>query len=252
MKLKKVILGLAILAFFAAPSLCMAQDAPDAALRAMVAQYKSKNYLGCFQSTENILKKNPSNSYALYYQGLVYAQLGKKDKAIEAFDKVEALKGNPTIVKNAKIGKACMTSEEECAKYAEVGDDLDKFIKSNKFYDSSVQSEVNKKKLDRIRQNINEELGGKKSEMPTNDEIANAVKTLAKVGFNPMNGMNTAAFQNPEMMQMNMLLGNSDSQNNGMNNNMLPYLLMGQNQNGNQKMPPELIQSMMMSQMQMY
>ena len=36
------------------------------------------------------------------------------------------------------------------------------------------------KDLDRIRENINEELSPKKGEIPTNDEIANAVKTLAK------------------------------------------------------------------------
>jgi len=80
--------------------------------------------------------------------------------------------------------------------------------------------------------------------MPTNDEIAQAVKTLAKLGINPMAGMN-ANYANPEMMEMNMLLGNNTQTNNGMN--MLPMLLM--NQNGVQKMSPELIQTMMMSQM---
>ena len=84
--------------------------------------------------------------------------------------------------------------------------------------------------------------------MPSNDEIANAVKTLAKVGVNPMAGFNSGMMTNPDLMQMNMLLGNNNT-NNGMSN-MLPYLLMGQN-NG-QNLSPELIQSMMMSQMQMY
>ena len=101
------------------------------------------------------------------------------------------------------------------------------------------------------QENINEELGGKKkSEVPSNEEIANAVKTLAKVGFNPMAGFNGNMYSNPEMMQMNMLLGNNG--NGAQMNNMLPFLLMSQNQDGTQKMSPELIQSMMMSQMQMY
>ena len=56
-------------------------------------------------------------------------------------------------------------------------------------------------------------------------------------------------YQNPEMMQMNMLLGNNETQN---NMNILPYLLMQQGQNGNDNLSPELIQTMMMSQMQMY
>ena len=141
-----------------------------------------------------------------------------------------------------------MTSPEECAKYGKETNELEQFIKSNKFYDKAVQAEVNKKKLDRIRENINDELGPKKGEMPSNDEIANAVKTLAKLGINPLAGM-TGAYTNPEMMQMNMLLGSNTNNEYGTNNsmNMLPLLWMN-SQNG-QQMPPELIQTMMMSQM---
>ena len=82
--------------------------------------------------------------------------------------------------------------------------------------------------------------------MPTNEEIANAVKTLAKLGINPMGQMaQPMSYQNPEMMQMSMLLGNNTQQNNGMN--MLPLLMM--NQNGSQNMSPELLETMMMNQM---
>lgn len=254
MKFKKLVLGLALLTAVTFPVACFAQQVPDSAVKSMVLQYKGQNYTGCLQASQRILKENPSNVYAMYYQGLAYVQLGKKEDAISSFEKVQALNTNKTLAKYAKIGTACLGEPEECAKYAEGSDELDKFIKSNKFYDKSVQTEVNKKKLDRIRENINEELGGtnKKSEMPTNDEIANAVKTLAKAGFNPMTGMNNMNPKNTEMMQMSMLLGNNnENQNNGMNN-MLPFLLMGQNQNGAQNMSPELIQSMMMSQMQTY
>lgn len=59
-------------------------------------------------------------------------------------------------------------------------------------------------------------------------------------------------YQNPEMMQMHMLLGNNDTSSPN-NMNILPYLLMQQGQNGNNNnLSPELIQTMMMSQMQMY
>lgn len=252
MKLKKFILGLALLAFTAVQTVCFAQQVPDAAIKNMVAKYKAHNYLGCLQDSETIISKNPSNIYAYYYQGLAYTQLGKKDEAVAAFEKVQSINTNKTIVNYAQKGVSCLNDPEGCASQSEQSDELEKFIKSNKFYDKSVQTEVNKKKLDRIRENINDELGPrKKSEMPTNDEIADAVKTLAKVGFNPMTGINPASMTNPEMMQMNMLLGNNTNQNSGMNN-MLPYMLMGQNQNGMQNMSPEMIQSMMMSQMPMY
>lgn len=247
MKLKKIILGLAVFAFIAVQTGCFAADVSDSTIRVMVNKYKAHNYLGCIQDSDKIIDKNPSNIYAYYYKGLSYYQLGRQTEATEAFNKVEALNTNARLVTYSKRAKACMEKPEECPIYSAEGSDLDKFIKSNRFYDKSVQQEVNKKKLDRIKENINEEVTPKKSEMPSNEEIANAVKTLAKLGFNPMAGMNTAMYQNPEMMQMSMLLGNNTDyqMNNGMNN-MLPYLMMGQN--GTQKMSPELIQTMMMNQ----
>lgn len=245
MKLKKLFLGLVLLGFTAIQLASFADNVSDSTIRVLVNKYKAGNYIGCVQFSEEILKNNPTNIFALYYKGLAYSQLGKKDEAIEALEKVQTLNTNPQLTKYAKTGIACINKTEECK--AEETNDLDTFIKSNKFYDKSVQSEVNKKRLDRIRENINDELSPKKSEanaMPTNDEIANAVKTLAKVGINPMANQMATMYQNPEMMQMNMLLGNNN-QNNSMN--MLPLLLM--NQNGNQKISPEIIQTMMMSQM---
>lgn len=247
MKLKKIILGLAVFAFMAVQLGCFAADVTDSAIKVMVNKYKAHNFLGCIQDSDKIIETNPSNIYAHYYKGLSYYQLGKHEQATESFSKVEMLNTNERLVKYAQRAKACIETPDECKSYSEEGTELDKFIKSNRFYDKSVQSEVNKKKLDRIKENINEELNPKKSEMPSNEEIANAVKTLAKVGFNPMNGMNPSMYQNPEMMQMSMLLGSNDTQGNNGMNNMLPYFMMGQN--GANKMSPELIQTMMMNQM---
>ncbi len=249
MKLKKIILGLAALAFMAIQTASFADQVPDSTIKSLVSKYKAQNYLGCIQASDKVIQKNPSNIFAYYYKGLSYYQLGKKDEAISAFEKVQALNSNKTLVEYSKKGIACLETPEECATYGQAQSDLDLFIKSKKFYDKSVQAEVNKKKLDRIRENINDELKNtdQKSEVPSNDEIANAVKTLAKIGINPLAGIN-AGYQNPEMMQMNMLLGNNNMNNGmGMNNNMLPMLLM--NKEAMQNMSPEVIQSMMMNQM---
>ena len=249
MKLKKIILGLAALAFMAIQTASFADQVSDSTIKSLVSKYKAQNYLGCIQASDKVIQKNPSNIFAYYYKGLSYYQLGKKEEAISAFEKVQALNSNKTLVEYSKKGIACLETPEECATYGQAQSDLDLFIKSKKFYDKSVQAEVNKKKLDRIRENINDELKNtdQKSEVPTNDEIANAVKTLAKIGINPLAGIN-AGYQNPEMMQMNMLLGNNNMNNGmGMNNNMLPMLLM--NKEAMQNMSPEVIQSMMMNQM---
>lgn len=249
MKLKKFVLGLALLSFMAIQAGAIAQTS-DSAIRAMVAKYKKQNYLGCIQDTNKILKDDPSNIYAYYYKGLSYYQLGQQTQATEAFTNVENLNSNATLVEYAQRAKACIATPEACAVYAEGNKtDLDKFVESKKFFDTTVQAEVNKKKLDRIRENINDSVKNpqeQKSEMPTNEEIANAVKTLAKLGINPMgNMMQPAAYQNPEMMQMSMLLGNNTQTNNGMN--MLPFLMM--NQNNAKNLSPELLETMMMNQM---
>ncbi len=249
MKLKKLLLSLVLVGFAVAQTASFAANVSDSAIRMLVSKYKAHNYLGCIQDSETILKTNPSNVFALYYKGLAYTQLGKKEEAIETFEKVKTLNTSSQLTQYATKGIACLNNSEECR--AGDSNELDAFIKSNKFYDQSVQTEVNKKKLERIKENINDELAPKKSEaeaMPTNDEIAQAVKTLAKIGLNPMANQATGGMyaQNPEMMQMNMLLGNnSNHQNNSMD--MIQMLMM--NQNGKQNISPELIQTMMMSQM---
>ena len=250
MKLKKLVLGLATLSILTVQTCAMAQDVSDSDIRAMVQKYKSQNYLGCIEDTNKIINANPSNIYAHYYKGLSYYQIGDSANAQESFGNVIQINSNKKLVDYAVKATACTQQPDACETILQGGTDLDKFVRSNMFYDKSVQAEINKKKLDRIRENINDEVNkldsenDAKSEMPTNEEIASAVKTLAKLGFNPMNSMNML-YQNPEMAQMSMLLGNNTQQNNGMD--MLPYLMMGQN--GTQKMSPDLIQTMMMNQM---
>lgn len=254
--MKKLILNLALIAFFASAMSAYCAPVTNTEIRAAVQKYKTKNYLGCLQDTEVMLKKDPSSSISYYYQALAYVQLGKTAQAMEAFNKVVTLNSNPTLVTHATRGIACINGDEDCKPKSEKQEDteLDTFIKSNKFYGNSVQADLNKKKLNEFKHEINSDIDVKtnqKSEMPTNDEIAQAVKTLAKIGVNPMaamNGMNPSMMgqQNAEMMQMNMLLGNNNGNNNSMNS-MLPMLMM-QGQSG-KNISPELIQTMMMSNM---
>ena len=224
----------------------VASEKIDTDINKMIQLYKSENYLGCIDSSIKILEENPSNIFAYYYKGLSYTQLGKTSDAVNAFEKVISLNTNPTLVEYSKKANACISSPQECEKYEKEVGELEAFIKSSKFFSNSVQSQVNQKKLDRMKENINDEVNNteKKSEMPSNDEIANAVKTLARAGINPLSTFNQG-YSNPQMMQMSMLL--NDNNNNGYNSNMLPILLM--NQNGNQQLPPDLIQTMMMTQM---
>ena len=253
MYLKRIVTGVFTLAVALNLAVGTAFADNNSTIRAIINNYKAKNYLGCLSLADSVLEKDPTDVYALYYRALAYTQLGKSEKAIETYEKIILLNPNPVLLNYAEKGKACLISQFECDKFNNENDDLDAFINSDRFYDSKVQSDVNQKKLDRIKQDINDDVNDvintKSQSEPTNEEIANAVRTLAKVGFNPMATLNSGMYQNPEMMQMSMLLGDSSANSKGFNN-MLPYLMMGQNQNSN--MSPELIQTMMMSNMQMY
>ena len=250
--MKKLILNLTLIAFIATALGAYAAPVTNAQIKALIRKYKAQNYVECVQDAQNLIKKDPSNAAVHYYQGLALYQLGRTDKAALAFNAVISLNSNSVLTDYANKAIHCINHDEECKPQNDesADSDLDKFLKSDKFYGNSVQADLNQKKLDQMKRNINDTIkDNQKSEMPTNDEIAEAVKTLAKAGINPfagMNGMNPAQMtpESAQMMQMNMLLGNNTN-NNQMN--MLPMLLLNQ-QNG-EKLSPELIQTMMMSNM---
>ena len=71
--------------------------------------------------------------------------------------------------------------------------------------------------------------------MPSDKEIADAVRTLAKVGINPLTLANTSIGynnQNSDLMQMQMLMGMNNSNSRDMTS-MLPYFMNLQRNTGN-------------------
>ncbi len=249
--MKKFILSLTLMAF-----ICSAAHAAtpysDSAIKTAVMKYKAQNYVGCLQDMEDLVKKDPKNAFAYYYQGLALTQLGKYDQAKTAYTKVIDLSNSIVLMDNSTKALKCLDKPNECMAKEVTDTELDQFIKTTRFLGNSVQADVNKKKLNKDKFDINHDEYDPpryKSEMPTNDEIAEAVKVLARAGINPFSGMNTAAYGgSSELAQMNMLMGNNNNNNNGNSmNNMLPMLMMGQN--GQNNISPEMIQTMMMSNM---
>ncbi len=237
--------------------------ASNSALSTAIKKYKSKNYVGCIQDTTDITKKDPSNTVAYYYMAISYAQIGDKYKALNAYQKVIDLSTNSTLVEYAQKGTSCINDPESCKnKESEatkrIESELDRFIKSGSTFSTEVNQKLQEIRNEQLKNDINNDADQmQKSEMPTNDEIAEAVKTLARAGFNPLQmQMNNpvmqaqqALYQNPEYAQLQMLLGNNN--NNGMDfMNMLPYFLaqkQGQNQNSN--ISADMFKNMMMSSM---
>ena len=79
----------------------------------------------------------------------------------------------------------------------------------------------------------------------TNEEVLAAIETLKKAGVTVSVNPYQTMPMNDEYSQLSMLLGNNSSNNNSMMN-MLPYFM---GQNGNQKIDPQMLQSVMMNSM---
>ena len=215
-----------------------------------ISAYKAKNYVGCIQDMQDILEKDPSNALAHYYLGISYTQIGKKEDALSSYNKVVDLSTNSTLTKYAEKGLLCLNSPEVCliSEVKEIPDtDLDKFIKSGKVVSDDVKKELKNIHLKQLKDRLNHDVNTQSS-MPSNDEIAEAVKTLAKIGINPLgNSGNIAQMQNiysnPEYQQLQMLLGDDDSYS-----NMFKFGFGSVNSNNN-KLSADMIKNMMMTSM---
>ena len=185
----------------------------------------------------------------------------------------DCLTGGPTCKTEAKEETVAATNDTAKEELSE----LDKFIQAP--YGNGLSPQINaenrKKQLENIQKTINkkkdldaEEIQkirdydtGKddfsssaddaesvKIAQVSDEEVLNAIKTLRDAGLtvNVQKENFYNQYQDPEMAQMSMLLGNNNN-NNGNMMNMLP-MLMTQAQKG-ENLDPRLMQAMMMNSM---
>lgn len=262
-----------------------ANRAYNAQIAVAINKYKMRNYIGCIQDLQMVEKKDPSNAIVHYYLADAYMKIGAKDKASKEFDKVIALNSIPSLTSYSIQAKNCLGSLDKC-EYVKLNPDqvpelmkdpvnyintiktkslnttsvddgeIEKLI--NGKYRSNIHPDANRILIDtqlkQEKHDMNVSTDKMKSEVPTNDEIAEAVKTLAKAGINPL-AQNNPTFnpyanlnQNSEYASLSMMFGNNQQNNNNNFMNMLPFIIQ-QGQNGNQKMTAEMVQAMMTSQM---
>lgn len=287
---------------------------PNATMKSAIAKYKSGNYTGSLQELYTILKKDSANATAYYYLAMVYTKIGELDAAKSCYQMVINLNPNDTIVNYATKGKACLTDSAACGletgltdSSGEPLDELDKFIQSpfgNGFSDE-LNNELREKQLKKIQNKMNRGIPlneddlkklnefnkseGIKTDklamaedMPSNDEIINAVQVLKRAGLNistqmpetsakmpkgsatsvpakvealdeePQTVQTTAQTPtvqpytpDPQIQQMTMMLNNGNSNNSDPMMNMLPYMM----QNDGKNMDPQVIQALMMNSM---
>lgn len=258
---------------------------PTPNLNNAVNSYKKRNYTGCLQELFALVKKQPNNAKAYYYMGMAFTHLGDRDAATLAYEKVILLNSNQVLVDFANKGRDCIIGGPACHPVEEVIEDLgpmdplDEFINApyGNGFSPELNSEIRKKELENIQNTINrkpqlsptdiekikkfdsnktENITGEKlalaESQPSNDDIVSALDTLKRAGMNvsiqPTTLPAMTGYQNPQMNEVSMMLGNNQNNNNSNDMmNMLPYMMQS-GQNGN-NMNPQVIQAMMMNSM---
>lgn len=230
-----------------------------------IRKYKLGNYLNCIQRMEALTKKDPSNALAHYYLAISNARIGNKDVAIAEYNVVKQLDSSFLLSLYADKGIKCLENPDKCEGVF-LNEDMTEDIgpaKGVSNYEATKALEK-QQKLRKIKQLLNsgqevpkedmklfKDLTPKKKsnlDSPTDTEIANAVKVLAKAGMNPMGMMGNYPMDSKNMqMQMLMSSMNPNQNNNSYNSmssmsSMMPFMMM---QQGDQKANPELMQSMM-------
>ncbi len=221
---------------------------------AAIKLYKAGDYTNSYVSFSNIVNKDPSNALAYYYLGMSSVQLGKRDEAIENYQKAVDLSPNGILGSYAKKGILCIEEPESCHASTNSNNDNespeDKFIRSSfgSGFSQKARGTHEKEKIENIRREINrnneippqqfKEYRDFSSQAPTNDEIVAAMRVLQAAGI---------GFGNRQISDIDSLLGVNNSANRS--GYEVLNLLMNGNQGRNSNIDPQIIQSMLTNQM---
>ena len=168
--------------------------------------YKSGNYTNAYMALNAIVKKDQTNALAYYYLAMTEVQLGKIDDAVKNYETVIKMSPNGVLGSYAKKGKKCVETPEKCHEPEVVQNndtEEDKFIKSYKAtFSKEARGVYEQQKINNLRREINrqEELTPQRfkeykdfsSEVPTNDEIVTALRTLQRAGLSDVMGRNNS------------------------------------------------------------
>lgn len=277
---RKLICLLAVLFFLTQINSCVFAQKPykkSNSLNIAIRKYKRGNYTGCLQDCQTIVQKNPSNATAYYYLAMSYVQAGKKDEAIKYYSKVLSLKSNPKLLEYATTGKRCLETPDKCSLEPTTQNDMseiDKFIASPPAdgLSPAVRKDFQQKRLENVKNEINKDKelddynfrkfkdssqnspeidGTKIAQKPTEDQIKAALKVLSDAGVPPEQYLpyqTNPNYKNPELTELNAMMGNNNSQNNNAMMNMLPFML-AQDKNGSSNLSPQIMQTMILNSM---
>ncbi len=258
--MKQIFIALAIIVF-ATANFCQAKSVFNAKTNSAIQMYKNKNYTECLQVMHEVVLEDPSNVLAYYYIAISQARLGDTEKAKEAYQRVIDLNSSTQLSNYAKNGLECLEDSTKCKSEF----NLDPTKKAM----DAVNKQMEERKIQTVKDIVNQKQNiqevpidymrdfkdyskpqnqlQNKSEVPSKEEIADALDTLKRAGY--QNYMPQPIAYTPEMLQISMM--NSLNTNNGNNSfnpmaSFMPYMINSQNSSS---IDPQLMQTMMMSSM---
>ena len=242
---KYILVLLSIFVCAATINIASAKVTNNSSLASAIRMYKARNYAQSYSVLTNIVSKDPSNALAYYYLAMASAQIGKKDEAIENYEKVLNLSSNNQLTLYARKGKVCLEDPGRCSDPYDDDSDMDKFIRRSygSGFSTEARSEYEKQKIENLMREMNrkDDIPSQKfkdyrdfsSEVPTNDEIVKALRTLQRAG------LGNIAFGNG-YSELSALGGRSANEYDMIN------MLMG---GKNTSLSPQVIQSLITNQM---
>ena len=217
---KKILTILSILML----SLAANANTDNTSIMDIIRLYKAGNYSECYLELENFIKNEPDNALANYYMGMTSAQVGKRNDAISYYEKVLLLEtSNNNLYRYAQKGKRCLESPDKCEENL-FGSMEDEFIQNKKSpkYTEQVRGELERLKIENFMRemNRNDSIDASQfreykdfSNVPTNDEIVAALRTLqrARLGNVLNNNIADISYLTNDRQQNTMLnlLGSS-------------------------------------------
>lgn len=249
--MKRTIIGLlGAIVLIGSIGIASAKTTTSPAVASAIKLYKAGDYSQSYIVLNNIVAKDPSNALAYYYLAMSSVQIGKKDEAISNYDKAISLAPVGQINVYAKKGKLCIENPVKCHVEEEISADTeeakeDRFIRSknSSAWSEQVRNQYEVQKIQNMMRemNRNEDIAPQKfrdykdfsSQAPTDEEIVSAIRTLQSAGLGNIIGSG----YNSDLS----LLGVQSSSNNDMLNMLL--------NKGNGNLSPQLIQSLLSSQM---
>lgn len=256
--MKRILIAFVFI-FFAFANISQAAPVINKQTNAAIKMYKNKNYTECLQVMHEVLEEDPANVLAYYYIAISQARLGEIEKAQEAYQRVIDLNTSTQLSKYAQNGLDCLADESKCKTEFNM-DPTKRAI-------DAVNRQMEERKIDTVKDIINSKQNiqevpieymrdfkdfslpknqlQNKSELPTQEEIAEALDVLKRAGY--QNYMPQPAMTS-EMMQLSMLNSMNNQSSQAMNPmaGFMPYMMNAQNPS---QLDPQFLQTMMMSSM---